>query len=706
MAATATARRSASKNAQTFQTEAGRPLPYGATVDSDGVNFSVFSLHADNVTLVLFERGGDKPVAEIPFPPEGRVGHVFAIKVKYFPWEKYEYGYRVDGPSDPGDGYRFNRDIILLDPYAREVTGRDVWGKRAAENTLFPHRGRIVPDRDFDWGGDKPLQPDIEDLVMYEMHVRGFTRHESSGVKHPGTFDGVREKIPYLKELGVNAIELMPIFDFDEFENSRKNPTTGEMLLNYWGYSTVNFFSPKAGYAAASNGGERAELKSLIKALHQNGIAVILDVVFNHTAEGNENGPTISFRGIDNATYYMLTPEGYYYNFSGTGNTLNCNHPAVIEFIMDCLRYWVTEYHVDGFRFDLASILTRDPLGAPMADPPLVRMLSFDPILSQTMLIAEPWDAGGLYHVGHFPSYGRWSEWNGKYRDSLRAFIRSNEGEVGEMAQRIMGSPDLYEGRGPIASVNFVIAHDGFTLADLVSYNDKHNEANLEDNKDGHNDNQSWNHGVEGPTDDPDILKLRDRQMKNATAILLVSQGTPMFLMGDEIGRTQQGNNNTYAQDNDLNWMDWTLVEKNRDLFEFFKKMIAFRRAHPVLRNGHFLRDEDYNNIGIADITWHGIEAWNADFTEDSREIAFLLAGAYGKGGLEPDDDIYVAMNMFWEDEEFELPEPIGDKRWHVFLNTGAEIGTQIVEPGQEPLLEDQNSILLAPRSVLILVGK
>jgi glycogen operon protein len=706
MAAKARAKASSSQTAAPFQIEPGRPLPYGATVDSDGVNFSVFSLHADSVTLVLFERGGTTPVAEIPFPPEGRTGNVFSIKVKFFAWENYEYGYRVYGPDAPEQGHRFNPDIIVLDPYAREVTGRDVWGERPTEGTLFPHRGRIVLDRSFDWGDDAPLQMPIEDLIMYEMHVRGFTRDESSGVKNPGTYDGMREKIPYLKELGVNAIELMPIFDFDEFENSRQNPETGEMLLNYWGYSTVNFFSPKSGFAAHNMDSERTELKTLIKELHANGIAVILDVVFNHTAEGNENGPTISFRGIDNATYYMLTPEGYYYNFSGTGNVLNCNHPAVIEFISDCLRYWVHEYHIDGFRFDLASILTREPSGAPMTDPPLLRMLSFDPVLSKTMLIAEPWDAGGLYHVGGFPSFGRWSEWNGKYRDSIRGFLRSDAGEVGELSQRIMGSPDLYEGRGPIASVNFIIAHDGFTLADLVSYNDKHNEANLENNRDGHNDNRSWNCGVEGPTDDPEILTLRDRQMKNATAILMVSQGAPMFMMGDEIGRTQQGNNNTYGQDNALNWMDWRLVDQNRDLFEFFKKMIAFRKAHPTLRNGHFFRNEDYHNVGAADITWHGIEAWNADWSEDSREIAFMLAGAYGKGGLEPDDDIYVAMNMFWEEEDFELPQPPGNRRWHVFLNTGAEIGAQIVEPGQEVLLEDQNSILLAPRSVVILVGK
>jgi glycogen operon protein len=435
--------------------------------------------------------------------------------------------------------------------------------------------------------------------------VRSFTAHPSSGVNSPGTYAGLIEKIPYLKELGIRAVELMPIFDFDEFQNSVKNEQTGELLVNHWGYSTVCFFAPKAGFAAAgASGDEASELKQLVKTLHENGIEIILDVVFNHTAEGNENGPTLSFRGIDNRTFYILTPEGYYYNFSGTGNTFNSNHPAVIEFILDCLRYWTIEYHIDGFRFDLASALTRAENGMPLADPPLLKMIAHDPVLASVKLIAEPWDADGLYHVGSFPAYGRWAEWNGKYRDAIRKYLKGEAGLVEEAIQRMQGSPDLYPGRGPIASVNFITAHDGFTLNDLVTYNEKHNEANLENNRDGHNENESWNCGVEGPTDDPEINALRRRQMKNAITILMMSQGVPMFLMGDEVARTQQGNNNAYRQDNKISWFDWSTIEQNSDMLRYFQKLIAFRHAHPALRNGHYFRYEDYKKVGCVDLHW------------------------------------------------------------------------------------------------------
>ena len=535
-----------------FKLRAGRPLPFGATRVEGGINFSISSRHASSCTLVLFKKRQSEPMAEIPFPDEFRIGNVFAMVVFGLDYENIEYGFRMDGPYNPQEGHRFDPTKILLDPYAKVIGGRDVWGVQPDWNDIYQHRGRIVFD-DFDWQSDRPLEIPIEDLIIYEMHVRGFTRHPSSGVKHPGTFAGIREKIPYLKELGINCIELMPIFEFDEFENSRTHPETGELLLNYWGYSQVGFFAPKAGYAATGKFSMQVdELKALIQDLHNNGIEVFLDVVFNHTAEGNENGPTISFRGIDNQTYYMLTPEGYYYNFSGTGNTLNCNNPMVRNMVLDCLRYWAAEYHIDGFRFDLASILGRDPWGAPLSNPPLLENLAFDPILAKCKLIAEAWDAGGLYQVGSFPSYGRWAEWNGKYRDTVRKFLKGDMGQVGEMAQRIQGSPDLYWWRGPSASINFITAHDGFTLADLVSYNHKHNEANGEHNNDGSNDNDSWNCGWEGPTDDPEINALRCRQIKNAVAFLMVSQGVPMILMGDEIGRTQQGNNNAYCHDNEL----------------------------------------------------------------------------------------------------------------------------------------------------------
>nr|PZN55864.1 MAG: glycogen debranching enzyme GlgX [Chloroflexota bacterium] len=688
-----------------FEAEKGQALPFGATVMPDGVNFSFFSLHADAATLVLFEKGQPHPIAEIPFPENGRIGNVFTVKVKNLDYENIEYGLRVYGPNDPENGHRFDPDTIVLDPYAKSVTGRPVWGQQAAEHDAFPHRGRIFRDN-FEWYDDRPLQLPIEDLVIYEMHVRGFTRHESSGVLHPGTFEGIREKIPYLKEIGVNAVELMPVFEFDEFEHSRTNPETGEMLLNYWGYSTINFFSPKAGYAAQPHGGEVNELKLLVKTLHENGIEVILDVVFNHTAEGNENGPTLSFKGIDNKTYYMLTPEGYYFNFSGTGNTFNANHPAVMNFIIHCLRYWVTDYHIDGFRFDLASALARAEDGTPLEDPPLMKLIAHDPILGKTKLIAEPWDAGGLYHVGMFPAYGRWAEWNGKYRDSVRQFVRGDENMVAEIRNRLIGSPDLYPGRGPIATVNFITAHDGFTLADLVSYNEKHNEANLEDNQDGHNDNLSWNCGVEGPTDDPEILALRQRQMMNLLTILMMSQGVPMVLMGDEVGRSQQGNNNTYCQDNELNWLDWTLREKNETLFTFFKRLVAFRHRHPVLRNGHFLRGEDYKEAGAADITWHGKKPNKLDTSDKSRLIAFMLSGKHAKGGLAEDNDLYVAFNMHWEEEQLTLPKPPSRKKWHVFLNTSPGAPQIICEVDQEPLIEDQKHFMIGPRSSIVLVAK
>jgi len=690
-----------------YRLRPGKPFPFGATLVPGGVNFSIFSSHATSCTLVLFDKHALQPKAEIPFPDEFRIGNVFTMVVFDLDYESIEYGFRVDGPFDPQAGHRFEHAKILLDPYARALGGRDIWGKSPNWDDVYWHRARLVYD-DFDWESDRPLEIPIEDLIIYEMHVRGFTRHLSSGVKHPGTFAGIAEKIPYLKSLGVNAIEFMPIFEFDEFENSRIHPETGEQLLNYWGYSTVGFFAPKAGYAASGKFGMQVdELKTLIKELHANGIEVILDVVFNHTAEGNEQGPTISFRGIDNRTYYMLTPDGYYFNFSGTGNTLNCNNPIVRNMVLDCLRYWAAEYHIDGFRFDLAAILGRDPSGAPLANPPLLETLAFDPILGKCKLIAEAWDAGGLYQVGSFPAYGRWAEWNGKFRDGMRQFLKGEAGRVGDVAQRIQGSPDLYEvgGRGATASINFITAHDGFTLADLVSYNEKHNEANGESNRDGSNDNDSWNCGWEGPTEDPEIKALRLRQMKNAVAMLLVSQGIPMILMGDEVARTQHGNNNAYCHDNALSWFDWSLVDKNPDFLRFVTRCIAFRKQHPALRNTTHFRNQDYVGSGYADISWHGVHAWNADWSSDSRILAFLLCGKHARGGTTPDDYIYVAMNMHWEAHTFEIPSLRDGRVWRVFVNTGAAPPEDIWEPGREPTLPDQH-YFIGPRSVVILVGR
>lgn len=690
-----------------YKLRSGKPFPFGATMVPGGVNFSIYSAHATACTLVLFDKGAPAPKAEIPFREEFRIGNVYSMTVFDLDYENTEYGYRFDGPWEPENGHRFDKSKILMDPYARAIGGRDVWGVKPDWNNAYQHRARLVYD-DFDWGDDRPLEIPMEDLVIYETHVRSFTADPSAGVKFPGTFAGIREKIPYLKDLGINCIELLPIYEYDEFEHSKTNEETGEVLVgNYWGYSTLGFFAPKAGFAATGKLSMQVdEFKALVKELHKNGIEVFLDVVFNHTAEGNEHGPYIHFKGIDNKTYYMLTPEGYYFNFSGTGNTLNCNNPTVRNIVLDCLRYWAAEYHIDGFRFDLASILGRDPWSAPMSNPPLLESLAYDPILAKCKLVAEAWDAGGLYQVGSFPAYGRWAEWNGKYRDGIRKFLKGEPGRVGDMSQRFQGSPDLYSGRGPTASVNFITAHDGFTLYDSVAYNEKHNEANGENNNDGSNDNDSWNCGWEGPTEDEGINRLRRRQMKNAAAMLLVSQGVPMILMGDEIARTKNGNNNTYCQDNQLNWLNWNLVEEHAEQFRFFKQMIAFRMAHPVLRNRWHLSNTDFMGSGYADITWHGTQAWQADWSDSSRTLAFMLCGKHARGGTVEDNYVYVAMNMHWEAHWFEIPSLPAQMSWHVFANTGAPSPEDIWEPGSEPRLEEQGGMLIGDRSVVILVGK
>jgi isoamylase len=710
---------------QGFKLRPGRPFPFGAHLVPGGINFSVFSRHANYCSLVLFEKGAREPFVEIPFrgaflktgtgdPTWGefRIGNVFTMTVFDLDYENLEYGYRMDGPclgAQQGHPaiHRFDRSKVMLDPYARAIGGREIWAEQPDWTDPFQHRGRIVHD-DFDWEGDRPLEIPLEDIVVYEMHVRGFTRHPSSGIKNSGTFAAIRAKIPYLKELGVNCVELMPIFEFDEFENSKVNSDSGELLLNYWGYSSVGFFAPKAGYAATGRMKDATmvadELKTTIRELHLAGIEVILDVVFNHTAEGNEFGPCISYKGTDNATYYMLTPEGYYFNFSGTGNTLNCNNPIVRDLVLNSLRYWASEYHIDGFRFDLASILGRDALGYPLPNPPLLETLAYDPILGKCKLIAEAWDAGGLYQVGSFPAYGRWAEWNGRYRDALRRFLKNDPGLSGAIASALMGSPDLYSSRGPTASINFITCHDGFTLNDSVSYNWKHNDANGEHNNDGANDNNSWNCGIEGPTADPQVNALRRRQIRNAIAILLVSQGVPMILMGDEIGRTQSGNNNTYCHDNELNWLDWRLLDSNAHLFRFTQKCISFRHSHPVLRGREHLRGQDFLGSGYPDISWHGTRAWEPDWSGNA--LAFLLCGRYARGGSTSDDFIYVAMNMHWETLPFELPGlPVGLK-WHVFANTSVPSPEDVHDPGQEPLLTEQQCFLVGARSVAILVGR
>ena len=686
---------------------AGRPYPFGATIVPGGINFSVFSRHGTACTLVIFRRGEQQPFVEIPFPNSFRIGNVWAMVVFGLDYERIEYGYRMDGPHHPQAGHRFDKHDILLDPYARAIGGRGRWAESVDEGNSMKFRGRVLLD-DFDWQDDRQLELPAEDLVIYEMHVRGFTHDPSSDVRFPGTYAAIREKIPYLLSLGVNAVELMPIQEFDECENSFHNPYSGVQLMNYWGYSTVGFFAPKASYAATGHlGMEADELKALVKALHRNGIEIILDVVFNHTAEGNEEGPTISYRGLDNKTYYMLRPDGSYQNFSGTGNTLNCNNPVVRNLVLDALRYWVSEYHIDGFRFDLASILGRDADGHPLANPPLLEALAHDPVLGKTKLIAEAWDAGGLYQVGSFPAYGRWAEWNGHYRDTLRRFLKGDDNVAGEMANAIMGSPHLYLERGPTASINFVTCHDGFTLNDLVSYSAKHNEANGEQNRDGHDDNHSWNWGHEGPTDDPAILSARGRMMRNAVAILMVSQGVPMILMGDEMAHTRYGNNNAYAQDNALNWLDWRQLDARADLFRFFQLSIAFRKAHPSLRRRYHLHGHDRVGSGYSDIAFHGVKVERPDWSPPSRTLAFMLSGEHAamSFGQDIDDRIYVAMNMHWEAHTFELPR-LTFQRWHVFADTGREAPDDICAPGAERPLRSQRHLNVAARSVVILVGK
>ena len=603
-----------------FQVRPGFFLDFGATVIPGGVNFTIQSHKATSCELLLFHREAEEPFAVLPFPDNYRIGFCYSMIVFGLDIEEFEYAYRLDGPYDEKKGLRFDRTKILLDPYARAVTGQSHWGHK--NNPQHGYRARVVHSN-FDWGQQRHTSIPMEDLIIYELHVRGYTKDASSGVKHPGTFDGLKEKIPYLKELGVNAVELMPVFEFDEMRDARL--IDENLLLDFWGYNPVSFFAPNTSYSSSKEyNREGMELKSLIKELHDQNMEVILDVVFNHTAEGNEFGPSFSFKGFDNQIYYMLTPDGHYYNFSGCGNTLNCNHPVVQNMILDCLRYWVIEYRVDGFRFDLASILGRNEDGTPLHQPPLLRSLAFDSILGNVKLIAEAWDAGGLYQVGSFPSWKRWAEWNGRYRDDMRRFLKGDDFLSQAAARRITGSPDLYDPvfRGRNASVNFLTCHDGFTLYDLYSYNEKHNEANGWGNTDGADDNNSWNCGVEGDTTDPSVLALRRKMMMNACAVLMCSRGTPMFLAGDEFADTRYGNNNPYCQDNLISWLDWSLLEKNREIHAFFRRMIAIRRSHPVIR-----RETVPSSTGFPPVSVHGTEAWKNETASYTHYIGIMYAG-------------------------------------------------------------------------------
>ena len=636
----------------------------GATEVADGVNFTIHSHNATYCELCLFHRTEEEPYAILPFPEHYRIGNVYSMIVFGLDIEEFEYAYRVDGPYDEKKGLLFDRDRFLLDPYAKAVTGQSVWGKKQAEDSFY--KARVVRD-DFDWGCIRQPNIPMEDLIIYEMHVRGFTMDSSSKVKYPGTFEGILEKIPYLKELGVNAIELMPIFEFDEMADLRE--VDGRKVINYWGYSTVSFFSPNTSYSSSLEyNREGNELKRLVKELNANGIEVILDVVFNHTAEGNEKGPFFSFKGFDNNIYYMLTPDGKYYNFSGCGNTVNCNHPIVQQMILECLRYWVTTYRVDGFRFDLASILGRNEDGSPMASPPLLQSLAFDPILGKVKLIAEAWDAGGLYQVGSFPSWNRWAEWNGRYRDDMRRFLKGDEGLTKIAGLRMTGSTDMYlpEIRGQNASVNFLNCHDGYTLYDMYSYNEKHNEANGWNNTDGANDNNSWNCGVEGETEDAEVNALRKKLCRNAFAALMLSRGTPMFFAGDEFLNTQGGNNNAYCQDNEISWIDWSRLKKHEDMFAFAKAMIDFRKRHPVIR-----KNLNPCSLGFPMVSLHSLKPGDEELTEDNRLLGVMYAGRDDKGGK--DDIVFVALNVYWEAQTLELPDLLGKWRWKQVIDTSRE---------------------------------
>ena len=671
---------------------------YGACVASNGVSFTINSHGATRCTLLLFKPQAPKPYARIPFPDSYRIGDTYSMLVFDIKPDEFEYAFSFDGPYEPAKGLLFNEENVLLDPYSRAVTGQRKWGEKPEGGKDFEYRARVVKSS-FDWGNIKQLEQPFEDLVIYETHVRGYTKDKSSGVSAPGTFAGLKDKIPYLKDLGINAVELMPIFEFDEMESARV--VDGVQLYNYWGYNTVSFFAPNTSYAFnEEHNHEGDELKSLIKALKENGIEVILDVVFNHTAEGNEMGPCFSFKGIDNNVYYMLTPDAHYYNFSGCGNVMNCNHPVVRSFIIDCLRHWAIEYRVDGFRFDLASILGRDQNGAPMANPPILESLAFDPVLGKMKLIAEAWDAGGLYQVGSFPSWNRWAEWNGRYRDDMRSFLKGDDGMAGNAITRITGSRDIYspESRGHKASVNFMTCHDGFTLYDLYSYNEKHNEKNGWNNTDGDNNGHSWNCGAEGETDDPNVNGLRRRLIKNAFAALLCSRGPAMFFAGDEFCNTQFGNNNAYCQDNIISWLDWSRLEKFKEIHDFVRHMIQFRKEHPILR-----KMTKPSSCQFPEISVHNGTPFNASTDYKTKLIGIMYAGRNEEDT--EDDIVFYCMNAYWEPLVMQLPVLPNGKHWHVDTNTNAEYfdGEDFTEKTE---LLGVNTIRVPARTTIILVAE
>ncbi len=675
----------------------GRSYPLGAVLLNGGVNFCVYSHNCTAIEILLFDHPDDPaPSRVIPLDPK--------INRTFYYWHIFVdgltagqlYAYRVSGPYDPEQGFRYDGEKVLIDPYTRAVVYGDNYRRSAAlspgDNCAYAMKSVVDDPRTYDWEGDRPLQRPYTKSVIYEMHVAGFTRNPNSGVaaSKRGTYAGLIEKIPYLQELGVTAVELLPVQQFDEQD-------VPPPLKNYWGYNPIVFFAPHRGYSFDQSPlGPINEFKDMVKALHTAGIEVILDVVFNHTAEGDQNGPLLSFRGFENRAYYITThpDQSYYANYSGTGNSVNANHSIVRRMIMDCLRYWVQVMHVDGFRFDLASVLSRDKFGRPLTDPPILWEIESDPVLSGTKIIAEAWDAGGLYQVGSFIGH-RWAEWNGQYRDDVRQFVKGDPHTIVKLAERIAGSPDLYPqpDRKPDRSINFITAHDGFNLYDLVAYNEKHNWANGEENRDGHNANFSWNCGVEGPTKDKEIEALRCRQIRNFLTILHLSLGTPMILMGDEVRHTQKGNNNVYCQDSELTWFNWDLVEQNPGLFRFVQKLIRFHQEYEVFHDEIF-----WTLPGGSEIYWHGVKLRQPDWGENSHTLAFEL---YNR---EHGEHLYVMLNAYWEPLNFELPALPYGHRWHRIIDTSHPAPDDFAEP-PAPLSPDQQEYRVLERSTVVLTG-
>lgn len=672
-----------------IKTDKGKPYPLGITKYEDGYNFSLYSRYATEATLCVFEPGKDNPTYEFKLDPKiNRTGWIWHIFLKNGLSQGFRYGYKLDGPVEPI--HHFDKNNILLDPFAKLADTSNKWGANSLvdqnSKPIYRPLGIIDPAMDFDWSDDVHPNLPMKDLIIYEMHVRGFTQDPSSNVTHPGTFLGMIDKIPHLKELGINAVELLPIMEFNENEYQALHPDPDLELYNYWGYSTANFFSPMNRYAV-NNRETIIEFKKLVKELHKNGIEVILDVVYNHTGE---NARIFSFLGIDSPSYYMVEPNGDLYNFTGCGNTFNCNHAIARSLIIQSLRYWVTEMHVDGFRFDLASILLRGKDGTPLNGASIIEAIGDDPILANTKLIAEPWDAAGMYNLGGFyPASNRWSEWNGKYRDVVRKFINAQMVGKGEFATRVSGSQDYFGGRGISCNVNFVISHDGFTLNDLVSYNYKHNEDNGEGNRDGSNENDSWNCGVEGISFNKKVHMLRDRQMRNFHLALMTSQGVPMFLMGDEYGHTKFGNNNTWCQDNELNWFLWNKLEEKQGFFRFFKGLIEFRKKHGVFRRDSYCSDKD--------IYWHGLKPMFADWDHENKFLAFSLTD------LENGNHVYVAFNAGGQSATVTFPNCDQGKSWYWVANTSHSSPDDFYEEGKRPMVREGRFKML-PHSSLILI--